>query len=232
MSSHSGPRTVGLLDGLVLNLDSQVSHSHPGTGSTWFDLSPRYKNNVTLSGTAPTYIKGKAGGLVFDGTTNYADFYAPDLTGSVITVEVTAKVSSLTSTMLFGFQSYDVYGWNGNLGYNTANSDVYGIPAATVTSLGLLNNWRHYIFEMWIGIPTSTSNKIYVNGINQTLSLVNSTVTSPASFNGGNGRISGWKNDTGYKMPMTIGIFKVYNRALSQAEITQNFNAIKGRYGI
>jgi hypothetical protein len=29
-----------------------------------------------------------------------------------------------------------------------------------------------------------------------------------------------------------IGAIQVYNRALSQSEITQNFNALRGQYGI
>ena len=52
------------------------------------------------------------------------------------------------------------------------------------------------------------------------------------TFNNGNGRIAGWRTNGSYLMPMNCALFKVYNRALTESEIKQNFNALRGRYGI
>jgi hypothetical protein len=135
--------------------------------------------------------------------------------------------------MFFGWSLYDVFCGGGHLGYNTANGDVYGISSSTVASLGLVNNWKHYVFEMRSDV-SYTNNKMYINTALQTLSLQQGGLESAVSrtFNGGNGRIAVWRYDLNYCMPMNCASFKVYNRALTAAEITQNFNAHRGRFGI
>jgi hypothetical protein len=135
--------------------------------------------------------------------------------------------------MMFGWLLYDVwFTWDGNFGYNTANGDVRAIPSATVSALGLVNNWKHYIFEMRSDV-SYTNNKIYINTASQTLSQLNSgEIAGNRTFNSGNGRIAVWRNNLYHCMPMNLASFRVYNRALTQAEIQQNFNALRGRFGI
>jgi hypothetical protein len=132
--------------------------------------------------------------------------------------------------MPFGFNLYDVLANSGRLGFNTAASDIYGLTSTQVTNLGLQNQWKHYIFEMRSDVSYS-NNKIYINGQNQSLSQVTGTEnTGNRNFNSGNGRISSWLNDNNYNIPMDLGQFRIYNRALSAQEILQNYNATKGRY--
>ena len=64
--------------------------------------------------------------------------------------------------MIFGFNLYDVWTQNGAMGFNTASSDQYGISSTQVTNLGLLNQWKHYVFEMRSDV-SYTNNKIYIN---------------------------------------------------------------------
>jgi hypothetical protein len=59
---------------------------------------------------------------------------------------------------------------------------------------------------------TAVNPRTYVSG--PSIPLISFTGAGAGSFNG------------------DIGFFMIYNRALSQAEITQNFNALRGRYGI
>jgi hypothetical protein len=170
--------------------------------------------------------------LIFDGSDDYADFYAPSL-DTTTTVEMWLNATSLGG-MFFGWARYDVYTSGGNLGYNTASSNIYGISAATVTALGLVGNWRHYVFEMRSDV-SFTSNKIYINGQEQTLSAIlpgSGEQVAARNFNNGFGRISGWRNDNGYRLPMTLAVFKVYNRALTPVEVRGNFNALRTRFGI
>jgi len=189
------------------------------------------KNRTTLTNGA-TFDSQNGGSIVFDGTDDYVNFDVSNL-GTTTTVEMWIKASSFTSNdMIFGWQQYDVITLSGAFGYNTNNSDIYGISAATVTSLGLLNNWAHYVFEMRSDV-SYTNNKIYINGVSQSLTQVaGSENAANRNFNGGSGRIAGWRNADTFFMPMNCAIFRVYNRALTQAEISQNFNALRGRYGI
>ena len=222
------PRIV--TDGLVLALDAGNTKSYPGSGTTWTDLSGN-GNNVTLTN-GPTYSSNNLGSLSFDGVDDYADFFAPNL-GTTTTVEMWVNLgASYSNKMFFGWALYDVFCASGTLGYNTASSDVYGISSATVSSLGLVGNWNHYVFEMRSDV-SYTNNKIYINTVSQSLSQQQGSESAGnRTFNSGNGRISSWRVNTNYRIPMNCASFKVYNRALTSSEIQQNFNATRSRFGI
>jgi len=227
MAVGYNPRVV--TDGLVLALDAGNTKSYPGSGTTWTDLSGN-GNNVTLTN-GPTYSSANGGSIVFDGSNHYANFFAPSL-GTTATVEMWVNLgASYTDRMFFGWLAYDVFCGSGNLGYNTGNSnDVYGISSATVSSLGLVGNWKHYVFEMRSDV-SYTNNKIYINGVSQTLSQQQGSENGAnRTFNSGNGKISGWRPDTNYPIPMNCASFRVYNKALTASEVLQNYNALKGRY--
>lgn len=214
--------------GLVLHLDAGNTASYSGSGSTWNDLSGN-GSNVTLTNT--TYSSANGGSIVFNGTTSYADFTANIGTTNVVTVEMWVKTNSLTSPvgMYFGFGLYDAWTSGGNIGYNTSAGDLQGVTSSQVDYLGIVGGWRHLVFVMNAG--AKTNNKIYVNGESQTMNQVYGTFSAVnATFNSGAGRISSWRNDLNWRMNMNVANFKVYNRELTQQEITNNFNANKSRF--
>jgi hypothetical protein len=228
------PTIVGenfITNGLVLYLDAGYRSSYPTTGTTWNNVSGVSGGTNTLVN-GPVYSGTSGGTITFDGVDDYADFNAPNL-GTTTTVEMWCKIgSNYINRMFFGWNLYDVFCGGGNLGFNTAASDVYGISSSVVSSLGLVNNWKHYVFEMRSDV-SYTNNKIYINGVSQTLSQrIGSESVGNRNFNNGNGRIASWRQSTDYIMPMECAVFKVYNRALTQNEINQNFNATKSRFGI
>jgi len=228
MAVYAGPEVV--TNGLVLAIDAGSAQSYPGSGTAWTDLSGNENNGTLTNG--PTFNSTNGGSIIFDGVNDYADFFAPNL-GTTTTVEMWCKIGSgYTNKMMFGWFDYDVFCGSGSLGYNTGNSgDLRGITSATVTALQLVNNWKHYIFEMRTDVSYA-NNKIYINTNSQTLSQSGTEGTWAKSFNSGNGRIAVWRKDINYCMPMNLASFRVYNRALSAAEIAQNFNALRGRFGI
>jgi hypothetical protein len=216
-------------DGLVLNLDAGFTPSYPTINTTWYDVSSGVNNGTLTNG--PTYSSANGGSIVFDGSNDYVDFFAPNL-GTTTTVEMWCKVNAINSGMMMGWQLYDVYAAYSSMGYNTANSDVYGLTSSQVTSLGLVGNWVQYIFEMKSDV-SYVNNKIYINGVSQTLSQITSTENVGArTFNGGYGRISGWRQSTNYVMNMLCNSFRIYNRALTASEVLQNYNAQKSRFGL
>jgi len=217
--------------GLVLNLDAGFLPSYPTDGTTWYDVSGNNSNGVLTNG--PTFSSANRGNIVFDGINDYADFIAPSL-GNTTTVEMWCRIgAAYNGKMFFGWNLYDVWCGSGNLGFNTAVSDVYGISAASVSSLGLVNNWKHYVFEMRSDVAY-TNNRIYINGASQTLSQqLASENSANRNFNNGIGRIALWSGGTSsFQMPMDCAVFNVYNRALTQNEISQNYNATKARFGL
>lgn len=227
MACHSGPKVVN--SGLVLHLDAANTRSYPKTGTAWKNAKGN-QNSTLLNGVA--HSTNNQGVFLFDGIDDAVDFTAPNL-GTTTTVIMWVKLgAAYTNKMFFGWKLYDVYCSAGELGFNTAGGDCHGISAATVTALGLVDTWKHYVFEMRSDV-SYTNNKIYINGVQQTLSqLRGSENAGNRNFNNGLGRIAGWLNDNSYRMPMSCGKFSVYNRALTLAEIKQNFEATRGRYGI
>ena len=216
-------------DGLVLNLDSGFNSSYPTTNTTWYDLSVSSSNSTLTNG--PTFDTAVSGNVVFDGIDDQCPFYAPNL-GTTTTVEMWTKCISLSGKMFFGWSIYDVWTNGETVGYNTGNGDVFGMSPALVSSLGIVGNWKHLVFEMRSDV-SYTNNKIYVNAENQFLSQqYGSENTSTRNFNSGYGTICGWLASGGYYMNQQVSTFRVYNRALTQAEITQNYNTQKARYGL
>ena len=229
MSLFHNPSIVN--SGLVLNTDAANIKSYGGSGTKWNDLSG-FNNNTTLVN-GPTFSSSNSGNIAFDGVNDYAEFFAPNLT-TTASVEMWVNLGAgFSGKIIMGWYLYDIYCPSGMMGYNTGNGDVYGISAATVTSLGCVGNWKQYIFEFRSDVAY-TNNKIYVNGVAQSLSQQLSFEESGnRNFNSGNGAIAFLRYPAiGYETPLNCAIFRVYNRSLSLAEIQQNFFANRGRFGI
>ena len=217
-------------DGLVLRLDAANSNSYPGTGTIWNDLSG---NGSHVALTSTSYSPAVGGSIVFNGTSSFANFNANIGSTNTVTVDMWVKTNSLNApngSMYFGFGQYDVWTKGGNIGFNTSGGDLYGLTSTRVENLGIEGAWKHLVFVM--NTSSTSNNKIYVNGVNQTsLSQVNSGFnTANANFNSGAGRIPGWRNDSSWLMNLNVASFKLYNRELSQQEITTIFNNSKQQF--
>jgi len=214
-------------DGLVYYIDAANPRSYSGSGVT---------ANGLVGGIGGTLVNGVGFGttgtnyFIFDGVDDNIPFTIINY-GTTLTIETWAKSRSFSSFgMIFGFSDYDVLIYLGALGFNTGNGDHYGLTSTQVTNLGLLDQWKHYVFEMRSDIPY-TNNKIYINGEIQSLSqILGSENASKRNFNNGNGKINGWLSANNYFTPIDISQFKIYNRALTNQEIRQNYNATKKRY--
>jgi len=221
--AHS-PRVV--TDSLALYIDTVNTKSYPGSGNTLYNIVST--DNVSVTG-----------GLVYTnnainmaGSANYIDFTIPNFSTSSVTVEIVAKLESLNNVMPFGWLIYDVYCSANTVGFNTGAGDIYGLSGTQTADLGLLNNIKHYVFVMRSDVAY-TNNKIYVNGQAQSLAQrLAAENTGNRNFNSGSGRIAGWRQNTNYRMPMELYLFKVYTRELSSDEVQQNFNALRGRFNV
>ena len=213
-------------DGLSLYADAVNTRSYVGSGTSV---------NGLVSGIGLTLVNGVGFGttstkyFILDGTNDNIPFNIPNV-GTTLSIEMWARINSFSNGMPFGFDRYDVWANGGRLGFNTAASDIYGLTSTQVTNLGLLSQWKHYVFEMRTDVSYS-NNKIYINGQNQSLSQVAGTENaSLRNFNSGNGRISSWLFSDVFFIAMDLAQFRVYNRALTSQEIVQNYNATKKRY--
>ena len=238
-----------LPQGLQLELDTANNSSYYGSGTIWYDLTDN--NDADIVG-GPTFIDDPSSDeknrFDFDGSDDHVNFTAANIDGNTetVTVEVLAKLTIDLDTeddkgyMIFGWNKYDVWtgpitgiGTHYPLGYNTGGSNLYGLNGSRLENLGINNNFIHYIFEMRSDV-SFTNNKIYINGNLQTgfehIRTGSGENATNRNFNNGQGRISGWKHNSNYRIPMEISLFRVYNKALTQEEVTARYNAVNGRF--
>ncbi len=135
------------------------------------------------------------------------------------TVEFWMKWNGGDNQMPFGWNSgYDLWLVGGCFGFNTNENNVFGFSSA-----GLANNWVHVAAVFNNGVPSVSSSKIYINGIEKTLTncrgatTLNRIATSTVF-------ISGYNSSASYKFNGSIDEVRIYNRALSLQEISQHYN--------
>jgi hypothetical protein len=225
MLAHS-PSIV--MSGLVLALDAANTKSYPGSGTTWTDLSGN-GNNATISN--GSYDSANGGSIVFNGTTTGV-YYTTIANSGDFTCEIWAKQTSANygSAMMFGGSNgisgadncqLAVNGGDGSIGLALGNTPI-SVSPANASSATSVNNWYQVIWSR----SGSTIN-IYANGV------FKSSGTSSIQLRIDRlGNIGGLGAGLGKWLLGNISNAKVYNRALSAAEVSQNYNALRGRYGI
>ena len=220
------PPNTCTTDGLVLNFDATTLLSYPQNGTTWNDLTGN-SNGSLVNGLTFNSDNVFNGYLNFDGGDDYVQVNSWDRssTTNTYTVEMWARWRAGDSDMFMGFTTYDIWTNGGHLGFNTGQSDVYGISSTQVGNLGLVgtgeDNWHHYLFQFTNQVQ---NNKIYIDTAEQTLSQQTSTtnLTSNRSF-ASSFQIGSWNNSNGYFFNGDVAIFRIYNKALTQNEINFNY---------
>jgi hypothetical protein len=202
---------------LSLYLDARNPNSYPGTGTTWYDLSVGAHDSstalATYSSTSPASFSITSPSPI----TPIVNFTASVPT-SVFTIETVIKPTSLLGYYVFLGFNYPTFAilfdTNSNMFYwpgDIPNSSIY-VGAVSA------NQWQYFVFELR-GSNSPSNSQLYKNG-----NLLNSSggtnPLTPVNYNNGMGQIYG---DT----QVSCSIFRTYNRTLTQAEITTNYNYFK-----
>lgn len=210
------PPTGIVTSDLIVHLDAGNSASYPGTGTTWTDLSGQGNDGTLVNGVG--YSSNDGGYLIFDGVNDYVNNGAIT-TGGKITVSAWVKI-------------------------NTGNRYQHIMDSSSNSwHLAMLNNNRPYMFNgsayhttgqilststwyMITAVQGSTLD-VYVNGV------LSASVASNVNVTTNNVNIGRWQINNGSRyFNGNIAQVCLYNRALTLAEIQQNFTALRGRYGI
>lgn len=236
---YNQPTIVG--DGLSFYIDAANTAKSLTTipsgfvAGVWKDMQSGTAGSMT---TYTTYTTICGGSITYNGANQYSEYTRPNAiaNASIITVDMWASYNlSLNGSFYsFGNTGDNVFMNSATgLGFNTWKGDLYGISAATVTSLGIIGNIKHYSFVMTTSGSIPASNKIYVNGVQQALSQVGTFGTTTSVGPVGPFRLALTTNGTNsYWGPITYYNLKMYSRELSAAEVLQNFNAQRRRFGI
>ena len=224
-------------NGLVLNLDAGFTPSYPTTGTTWYDVSSSGNNGTLTNG--PTFNSANSGSISFDGVDDYATANYPSsfLGNPSFSIGGWFKRSGTWNSGATwgignGGTNINTYNWSYD---NTIGIDLYGNTTFNTFQTYSLTEWK-YIIWTYNGSTFTTSNVIiYINGTpytgnNLTVIRESGNIPNVVGSSLALGRVS--SNENQYYGKPVIGNFQMYNRVLSQSEITQNFNAQKGRFGL
>lgn len=236
-------------DNLILNIDPASALSYPGSGTVLADMSgynyhPTLVNGPTLAGS------GLTSSILLDGSNDYiqiASAYTHTFTaGTTVDVWVKFNASGDYGRLLDisdGAGTNTVYlvaaryATSNNMILAARSSTGQNLTSGIRTTTSPISNGTIQNFTFVIG-PGSTDtipadgSKIYCNSVLQTTVLDGDTVAYiPYVVNK-----TAWIGRSNFAsnayLSANIYAYKIYNRALSAAEVKQNFQSLRGRYGI
>lgn len=201
---------------LVTYLNAGETSSYPGTGTTWYDLSGNNRNAQLTNGATYTSISG--GSIDFDGSNDIALInLSPSLTLTSFTFSAWVKPDSTSGwRSIIDFPNDSLlFAINGSFYlYNPTYNTGYTINVGTWYNLCVTHQTGGPIYFYVNG------NLIYTSG-NVSLSRTSSYICIGAGGPSANEAFDG-----------LISIVQIYNGSLSAAEIKQNFNFFKSRFGM
>ena len=211
-------------DGLVFFLDAANPRCYAGTGLTAFDLKASSYTGSLFNNAG--FSTSNNGSFTFNGTNSYIEF-------------------ATNSIFSFGTGDFTVLAWHKTTkksDYTTIMSiddgNGTGIILYTTLTSGVLRNWvagspKNGNIDICTGIwnlvgltRSSGTCTQYVNAVaDVTFAAASAVTTSGRTLKLG-------QTASTYYYSGNISQLYIYNRALSATEISQIYNAVKGRYGL
>lgn len=226
-----------ITDGLQLWLEPDLYASYPGSGTSAYDLSPNRYTTTLVNGV--TYSTARAPSFGFNGATNYR--YID--TGQYLSYETFTLSSwfksSITTTyqMLFSKEQVGGSPWNYRMFLGITDGRVYAdITNGTTGSLAGSTNlcdgvWHNAVFVRSVALDTLY---LYVDGV-QVASVTDGTTGLMANNQNcwiGLSAFTGANPAGSYPANGQIGQSLIYNTALTATQVKQNFNVMRGVYGV
>jgi hypothetical protein len=252
MGTFGGAQPI-VTNGLVFFVDAANKESYLGSGTTWKDLSGKGNNGTLVNG--PTFDSGNSGSIVFDGANDYVSFGNINLSSTIaisisfwckilsypeisgggkIMFEVTNNFNNSTTGVILSYaddsnqaflKQYPlIIGLRGNSGYN-----LLPYNKNFVNDL----QWHHYTCIFDKSQVANNECSLYLDGDLKTPSFYPSGLVSNNSNNFGNNPLFlGSRSGTSIFSNIELANFLIYNRVLTASEALQNYNALKGRFGL
>ena len=215
---------VAMTGGPVLCLDAGSKISYPGSGTTWTDLSGNGNTGTLVNG--PTFNSANGGSIVFDGVNDMVECQPSSL--------FNFGTNNFSAFVWFRFSQMVTYptlleldnssSGNGIVFYGNVTGDPrfrtwIGGAVRNSTAGFAVNTWYHCGVSRSSGLVSQ-----YINGV------LDGTFTGSGNMPSGQFLRVGslfYAGFNGRHAGATL-----YNRALSAAEITTNFELTRGRFGI
>tara|TARA_R110001592_G_scaffold282195_1_gene549908 strand:+ start:257 stop:970 length:714 start_codon:yes stop_codon:yes gene_type:complete len=236
MAYFSGPNII--TSGLVLALDAASQRSYPGSGITWSDLSSSSSNATSQATSAATTAIFNSAGY-FD-LTEAADVYflIPGLNNynfySKISIEFLMKNTGGDYRAIVQ-NSDDAAGDSDTIDIRLGRENYYGGGNNGTRCVFNLNSDSNKAIVFPVARDVWTRVHCNYNGTVMNVYLDGELFSSTSAT----GNIDTVANDmklfrhynTGEDLVNPFSSIMIYNRALTAAEVKQNFNALKNRFG-
>jgi hypothetical protein len=250
MSVNYNPRIV--TDGLVLALDAANTKSYPGSGTTWTDLSGRGNNFTLVNPSYYSYSSSNGGSIAFARTlppTAEDGGYATLNTVGILTAgnylhnnhttevwfksndraptnyDATETVSAIA--VYTGFHCmwyYDTTSYIYNIWGKTAGvNNTYGLSFSDTTS---------GVWTQLVAVRSGTTLTLYKNGAFKTSGTITSGTEGTPSNDIIRIAVANYGGQYSWHSNLNFASLRMYKKALTAAEISQNFNALRGRFSI
>jgi hypothetical protein len=206
MANLYGPRIV--TDGLVLHLDAGNRKSYPGSGTTWYDLSGNGNNgsigtNLSFSSNVFNLVNGAAGqGVNFSGSVS----------------------SSTSCTLVFWIKTTDTQSSFWGRDPSTNGGSYYVGAYSSVNKEYYYNTGATRYYQDLI-----EPNNIYDNLLDGEWHMVE---FKDMNFSTWDGKHAFSSYNTYAFSSGQCSMISMYSKSLSSTESLQNYNALKGRFGL
>ena len=219
-------------NGALLYVDAGDTASYPGSGTAWTGLSNNASNATLVS---PSFTSaGAASYFTFNGLgSSYASTTASkfNVTYTGKTVFVAARMTAVVAGAfrgLFGTNDGASARRNFNTYIYSPSTGVYQFHYSAGGAGGFSNNLSLTTNQWFVGAVTQTTGGLVTYYFNGQPAGTNTGITF-IQYAANSGEYVALCDNYWYG---DIGVCAVYGQALSADQILQNYNALKGRYGL
>jgi hypothetical protein len=231
--------TTIVTDGLTLHLDAGDTASYPGTGTYWYDLTG---NHGTFRTSGVSFLTEGDNKYFLFGNNQGDKIYQSSSTvfagSNIYTTEYWTKnvYDTPSGQSFYTLISYNIGSTNEVLHHRNAARRITVEHSAKYTGTDVYDNstdkaeWHQLVIAV-----TSTNILYYVNGVLKTTipRIENYTFRSAYFVFGQEQDSSGGGFQTSQDFVGSLSQIRVYKgKTLSAAEVLQNFNATKDRFGL
>jgi hypothetical protein len=204
-------------DGLICHLDAADINSYPGSGTAWYDLSGNGANGTLVNGVS--FNSGVAGGvLVTNGSNQYITVPCGNLSSTNYTVIGAAKYVTVGGRIFSAETNNWLLGW-----WSSSTENYYAEGWVTPVQNGPQNT----SFKIMAGTGNISDDQyiVYVNSV----ATYSNQSGSQGPHNLSLGRYAPGNSEYSNAQ---ISYVLVYNRVLNPYEISEVYQATRGRFGI
>jgi hypothetical protein len=219
--------------GLVLNLDAGNPYSYGGAGTTFYDVSGN--NNYFQLTNSPSYVSAEPKNFSLTSASSQHFLYYASIGNPTGSTGISLP-SANSWTCAFWFKTSTNTTYNPFLSH-MGSGPVYCLMGTTGTTLTYYHYNGGWLFKnattnvldnVWhqaVFVNTANTMIIYLDGVVEKSSFSSTADNASNLVNGFGGSWTG--TFTG-----NLSNFMYYNTNLSAAQVLQNYNATKGRFGL